>query len=56
MNAEDSEMLPRSLLKEIEVLKMLLKESLQKHEKLKKDPIGWVGGTRVYRVTTYVLL
>lgn len=41
MNAEDSEMLPRSLLKEIEVFKMLLKESLQKHEKFKKDPIGW---------------
>lgn len=45
VNAEDSEMPPKSLLKEIEVFKMLLKESLQKHEeKKKKDPIGWVGG------------
>lgn len=57
VNAEDSEMPPKSLLKEIEVFKMLLKESLQKHEKKKKRP-NWVGGwgARVYRVTTSVLL
>lgn len=48
---------PKSLLKEIEVFKMLLKESLQKHEKKKKRPnwvCGW--GARVYRGTTSVLL
>lgn len=32
-------MLPRSLLKEIEVFKMLLKESLQKHEKLDRKSV-----------------
>ena len=35
VNAEDFETPPKSLLKEIEVFKMLHKESLQKHEKKK---------------------
>lgn len=52
VNAEDSEMPPKSLLKETNFFKMLIKESLQKHEK-KTQLGGW--GARVYRVTTSLL-